>query len=141
METIAYIVLSTGNHHEITKETYEQINLASGDEFIQLLNGSSFKKSSVMEILGIEDYFEKYPEKKPAPKINYGGQDYSWDDLKQISGVGFEKMITRENRSRAIELMAKGLKKAKAKFNKETPVIDSLLKLARDREPLNKFNI
>jgi len=133
---ICYATLATGSKVKLTQEDYNKFQEMDNDSFLEV-SGKVFKKSAVMEIDDIENYVDD-------KTYNYG-QPYT----ALPPGIGFEGLITRETRGKAIELMAKGLKKAKAKFDRPTPEIDSLLKLARERyaflkenrEPINKYNV
>lgn len=132
MEIIAFITLSTGTKHKITQEEYNQICEASPEDFIQIGVNTSFKKSAVMEINAIENWQEE-------KSYNYG-QPYT----ELPAGIGFKGLITREKRLGALEGMARGLKKAKAKIEAEgrpTPKIDEFLELARKRYAFIKQGI
>ncbi len=140
--SVAMVILATGSHHPITQKTYEAFLEAADNDYFKLPGGGVFKKASVMDILPMEEYNKQFPDK--FQKAFDYHQPYT-----ALPPVSFKEIITRENRSKSIELMAKGLKKAKAKFgDKPTPEIDSLLKLARERyaflkqnrEPINKYN-
>ena len=61
-----------------------------------------------------------------------------------LPAVGFTGVINKTNRLSALEAMARGLKKAKAKLEKEgrtTKNIDSLLELARKRYAKVKLQV
>lgn len=121
---ICFATLSTGSKVKLTLEAYNQFCEAERDDYIQLNGGRSFKKSSVMEIQDISEYYDE-------EKYQYG-QRYT----PLPAGVGINGVIGRVERLSALEAMARGLKKAKAQIEatgKSTPNIDSLLDFARQR--------
>lgn len=117
---ICFATLATGSKVKLTQEDYNKFLEADNDTFLEV-SGKTFKKSAVMEVEDISAWKDEAP-------YSYG-QPYA----ALPPGIGFEGMITREKRLGALEGMARGLKKAKAKFNRPTPQIDSLLELARKR--------
>lgn len=127
METIAVVILATGSSHKITQETYNQILEAADNDYILLDDMTTFKKAAIMEILSIEDFENQHKEKVLS--------DYHqpYQDLKQLPALGYNGVIKQAKTTSHIEALARGLKKAKARFgDKPTPEIDKLLQLARD---------
>lgn len=94
-----------------------------------------------------EEQVEKIRELSTSGKVNgiWIGQDYiafpsikeiyeeSKPSYPQLPPVSYEKIIKGANKKSHLEALARGLKKAKNRINGETPNIDSLLKLARQR--------
>lgn len=117
---IAFITLSTGTKHKITEETHNQFLEAGSDDYLQLANGTTFKKSAVMEIQDIRDWVD-----------NGKYEDYHQPYTALPAGRGFEGIINLATDTTHIEALARGLKKAKASFNRPTPQIDKFLKLGR----------
>jgi len=129
MEIIAFVTLSTGTKIKLTEEDYNKFCEADNDDFIEA-SGKTFKKSAVMQIEDISEFAEEN-------NFNYH-QPYSLP-----SGIGFTGIITREKRLKGIELLAKGLQKAKDKTTKQgrnTNNIDKLLEIARNRYKTVKAN-
>jgi len=125
---ICFATLSTGSKIKLTEELYNQFQEASNEDFLTLPNGTTFKKSAVMQIQDIKEWINE------QKTFDYH-QPYS-----ALPPVSFTDIINSTKRLSAIENMAKGLKKAKVKFDRPTPAIDELLKLARKRYMLVKNN-
>lgn len=104
-QIIAVVILSTGSHHKITQETYEQICGAGLDDLIRTHTGATFKTSAVMEILSIEDYEAQYPDK------NLKGYGQPYADIKALPTGNVYERSTKNGK----ELMLKGFKKVKPK--------------------------
>ncbi len=120
---ICFAILSTGNKVKLTEQDYYKFNEADNDDFIEV-KGQVFKKSAVMEIQDIKDWVDD--------QVSGYGQSYQ----ALPPGIGFKGLIAREKRLFALEGMVRGLKKAKAKIEKEgrtTKNIDSLLDFAEKR--------
>lgn len=143
METIAIVKLSTGNEYHINQETYQQILEASDNDLIQLSSGTTFKKSSVMEITSVQDYKEKNPTYNYGEPYSFGPNDraYSWEEIKQLPASGFDGILTsaeRDVKRRHINLTAflKGLNKAKTNLlakNQTVRKVDAIIKKTQEK--------
>ena len=124
-----FATLSTGGKHKLTQIQYEQLLEASPEDFLELEKGVAFKKSAVMEIKDISDWVEEK------------AYDYHQPYTALPPGIGLEGIITKVERLSALEAMARGLKKAKAKIEARggtTKNIDKFLELARQRYAMIK---
>lgn len=118
---ICFTTLSTGNKRKLTEQDYNNFLQADGDDYIQPFGGMPFKKKSVMEIQDISEFVAT------DNFINDYHQPY-------LPAVNYNQIIKSASKTSHIEALAKGLKKAKAKFlDRPTPNIDNLLNLARAR--------
>ena len=104
---ICFATLSTGSKIKLTEPDYENFLEASNDDFIQLASGTTFKKAAVMAIQGIDEWVDDqkdYDYHQPFTALPVG-QDR-----------GFKGIIDLATDATHIEALARGLKKAKAKF-------------------------
>lgn len=128
-----YIIFFDDSYKEVDETLYNQIlEESSGSAIGKEINGSFYKFSDIRKILNQTDFYYQYPQYKPIDRA------YSWNE---IAGKGYEGIIKSATKTSHIEALARGLKKAKAKLEKEghaTKNIDSLLNLARKRYALIK---
>lgn len=122
------VILSTGTHHNINEFELEKFKIADLQDMVTLENGVLIKVSSVLEILPLSEYYEKYPDKKPEPRFYENGQSYGWSEIKQLTGQGFEKIIKKAP-NLGLEAMARGLKKTIAARKAKGLSVDNAEKL------------
>lgn len=126
---IAVVILSSGSHHFISQEVYEQICLAEKDSFIQLPNKVMFKMSAVMDILPIDEYDRQHPERQE------NHTDYHQPYTKEPA-LGFLGTISQIRHLKDLEAFARGVQKvidARKNEGLESKNAEELLKVARKR--------
>lgn len=78
---VRVVITSTGGHHFLTQKKFEQLQQASLDDMIMLENGNGFKVSANLEILTVEDYYRRYPEKQSAPVMDHWNTPKDLEDI------------------------------------------------------------
>jgi hypothetical protein len=127
METKYVAFTANGSKHYISELTASKIYALNNEDMAEMEDGTMVKVSTITAIMPIDEFEYQFPEKRT---IDYH-QPYT-----VLPAIGFTGLISREKRLSALEGMARGLKKAKDKLEKQgrtTFNIDALLKLARVR--------
>ena len=112
------IILSTGTHHLISDFELEKIRASDLQDMVKIDSGAYIKASSILEVMPLSEYYEKYPDKKPTQRYYENNNSYTWDEIKQLRGKGIDGII-ESSPNKGLELMAKGLKNWIEKQNKK----------------------
>lgn len=145
----AVIILSTGSHHRITNETYEQVCMAGLDDLITI-GGSTFKTSAVMEIIGIEEYEKQYPDKvsynvgQPYAALPAGNvYDRATGDTKELFLKGYRRVKPNATKEE-VENFLKNKKNNTVRFdhikNEKGEIIKPAWEVAKEAELLPTIN-
>lgn len=103
--TTHVIIFHDGSKKFINQKAYDQIwkNVETGIEKIAM-GGNIFHFASISKIISLEEYYNQYPDERPAPTMKDVGK------IMAEKGIGLREIINRENDTRHIESMIKGLK-------------------------------
>lgn len=69
------IITHAGSHYFITSVQNDNLGLIGLGDFFEL-DGNKIKGSSIAEVMSLAQYYETYPEKRPAPKFEDGFKKY-----------------------------------------------------------------
>jgi hypothetical protein len=60
------IITFTGSHLLIGSEENEALKIIHADQWFETFDGQKIKGSAIAEILTIQQYYERYPDKRPV---------------------------------------------------------------------------
>ncbi len=112
------IITGGGAHHLITQKVNQILEMANLDDLIETQNGTKIKVASIMEIMPITEYYNIYPQKKPAPEH---------DGFKKYEPILMAS--TKATSRNGLASMIKGLQRAVDEFR------------AEGKEPLNALKL
>lgn len=131
------IVFMDGSTMEITERAYNaivELSLKPNTKMVKL-KGQLVSLSSISKILTNEEYYEQYPDKRPAPKVPHISelQEVSWEDISKGNFPNY----TEERKGNALKFLMKGLQRfvdQSEKDGKKSPKAISLLKQMQLRQ-------
>ncbi len=141
-----YALTVNGAHHQISEETATKILQANNSDLVELDNGTITKVSVITEVMPEEEYKTQFPQKAQERGAfqPYSEPGMSWEDIKQLSGSGFDGIINlagkpTDRRRRNLEALLKGLRRAKQKLQGidgaivATPNVDNFIKKIEEK--------
>jgi len=69
------IITHAGGHYFITSQQNDNLELIGLGEFFEV-EGNKIKGSSIAEVMTVDQYYNTYPNKRPAPKFEDGFKKY-----------------------------------------------------------------